>query len=44
MLKMDRNSELKRGRYDQLKQCCAKSMLLLDCIQVQSIFVIQAEF
>ena len=32
MLQTDHNLELKRGRYDQLKQCYVRSMLLRDCI------------
>ena len=44
MLQMDRNSELKQGRYSPLKQCCAKSMLLQDCIRVQFFLVFQTKF
>ena len=43
-LQTDHNLELKRGRYDQSKHCCAKSMLLRDCIRVQFFFVIRFEF
>ena len=38
------NLELKQGRYSPLKQCCAKSMLLQDCIRVQFFLVFQTEF
>ena len=44
MLQMDCNLELKRGRYGQSKQCCARSILLWDCIRVQFFLVVQAEF
>ena len=44
MLQTDRNLELKQGRYDQSKQCCAKSILLRDCIWDQFLLVVWVEF
>ena len=44
MLQMNRKSELKRGRYDESKQCCARSMLLRDCIWVLFLLVVWAKF
>ena len=44
MLQMDSNLELKQGRYGQLNQCCARSMLLRDCIHAQFYFVVWADF
>ena len=44
MLQTYHNLGLKRWRYDQSKQCCTKSMLLLDCIWVQFLLVVWAEF
>ena len=44
MVQANCNLELKQGRYSPLKQCCAKSMLLQDCIRVQFFLVFQTEF
>ena len=44
MLQTDHNLELKRGRYDWLKKCCAKSMLLRDCYGPNSFWLFGLNF